>query len=309
MKLIKKILLILLFLLVVVLGLKFTDNYLKKKYGLGNPVLYLPSNIHGYLIKPNQKIVRRENIIEINNEGMRSNQNWKKDENSLNILFFGDSVTYGGSIVSNTDTFAENVCRNLKDKFNIEALCGNFGINGYNLESITRLIKFRKSYNKDLVVVTIIANDLERNFHNIASQPFWNKNVPTFLPAFTEGLFIVLEKFRLKVKYNFNENKKNNNENYYLYLIRNFSEALEYNNKEYIIFYSPESNELLNSQHKNNSIKKLLKNNLNNFYDLSEELKNYSMNDIYHDDIHLNKKGHQLYSDIMTAKILDFLKK
>ena len=132
---------------------------------------------------------------------------------------------------------------------------------------------------------------------------------PTFLPAFTEGLFIVLEKFRLKVKYNFNENKKNNNENYYLYLIRNFSEALEHNNKEYIIFYSPESNELLNLQHKNNSIKKLLKNNLNNFYDLSEELKNYSMNDIFHDDIHLNKKGHKLYSDIMTAKILDFLKK
>ena len=81
MKLIKKLLLILLFLIIVVLGLKFTDNYLKKKYGLGNPVLYSPSNIHGYLIKPNQKIVRRENIIEINNEGMRSNQNWKKDLN------------------------------------------------------------------------------------------------------------------------------------------------------------------------------------------------------------------------------------
>ena len=309
MKLIKKLLLILLFLLVVLLGLKFTDNYLKKKYGLGNPVLYLPSNIHGYLIKPNQKIVRRENIIKINNEGMRSNQNWKKDENSLNILFFGDSVTYGGSIVSNTDTFAENVCSNLKNQFNKEALCGNFGINGYNLESITRLIKFRKSYDEDLVVVTIIANDLERTFHNIASQPFWNKNVPTFLPAFTEGLFIILEKFRLKVKYNFSENKKKNNENYYLYLIRNFNEALEYNNKEYIVFYSPESNELFNSQHKNHSIKKLLKNNLNNFYDLSEELKNYSMDGIYHDDIHLNKKGHQLYSDIMTAKILHFLKK
>lgn len=308
MKLIKKLLIILLFLLVVLLGLKFTDNYLKKKYGLGNPVLYLPSNVHGYLIKPNQKIVRRGNVIEINNEGMRSNQNWKKSENSYNILFFGDSVTYGGSIVSNIDTFAENICNNLKNKFNTEALCGNFGINGYNLESITRLIKFRKSYDEDIVVVTIIANDLERTFHNIASQPFWSKKVPTFLPAFTEGLFIVLERLRLKVKYNFNINNKYNNKNYYLYLIRNFSEALEINNKKYIVFYSPESNELLNSQHNNNSIKQLLKDNVKNFYDLSEELKNYSKNDIYHDAIHLNKKGHRLYSDIMTAKILDVLK-
>ena len=51
------------------------------------------------------------------------------------------------------------------------------------------------------------------------------------------------------------------------------------------------------------------KNNVKNFYDLTEELKNYSIDDIYHDDIHLNKKGHQVYSDIMTAKILDFLEK
>ncbi len=309
MKLIKILLPILLFLLVVLLGLKFTDNYLKKKYGLGNPVLYSPSNVHGYLIKPNQKIVRRQNIIEINNEGMRSDENWKKNENTLNILFFGDSVTYGGSIVSNIDTFAENVCNNLKNKFNTEALCGNFGINGYNLESITRLIKFRKTYDEDLVVVTIIANDLERTFHNIASQPFWNKKIPTFFPAFTEGLFIILEKFRLNVKYNFNENKKYNNKNYYLYLIKNFNDALENNNKKYIIFYSPETSEFLNSQHSNNFIKKLLKNNVKNFYDLTEELKNYSIDDIYHDDIHLNKKGHQVYSDIMTAKILDFLEK
>ena len=309
MKLIKKLLQILLILLVLLIGLKFTDNYLKKKYGLGDPVLYLPSNIHGYLIKPNQKIVRGGNIIEINNEGMRSNKNWKKNERTLNILFFGDSVTYGGSIVSNIDTFAENVCNNLENKFNIKALCGNFGINGYNLESITKLIKFKKIYDEDLIVVTIIADDLKRTFHNIASQPFWNKKVPTFFPAFTEGLFIILEKFRLNIKYNFNENKKYNFENYYLYLIKNFNDALENNNKKYIIFYSPETDELLNSQNNNTSIKKLLKNNLKNFYDLTEELKNYNINDIYYDDIHLNKKGHRIYSDIMTAKILNFLEK
>ena len=193
MKLIKKLLLILLFLLTVFLGLKFTDNYLKKIYGLGNPVLYLPSNIHGYLIKPNQKIIRRQNIIEINNEGMRSNKNWKKNENTLNILFFGDSVTYGGSIVSNIDTFVENVCNNLKNKFNTEALCGNFGINGYNLESITRLIKFRGTYDEDLVVVTIIANDLERTFHNIVANLFGIKKFQLF-SSFYRGFIYCIRK-------------------------------------------------------------------------------------------------------------------
>ena len=56
------------------------------------------------------------------------------------ILFFGDSVTYGGSLVNNEDLFTEKVCNKL-NKNNKKFECGNYGTNGYSLFSIIRRIK------------------------------------------------------------------------------------------------------------------------------------------------------------------------
>ena len=99
-------------LILALFSLKILDIILAKKYGLGTPVIYKYSNIVGYEIKPNQKLKRLGNEIDINKHGMRSS-NWRNDIPNK-ILFFGDSVTYGGSIVSNSDLFSENVCKILK---------------------------------------------------------------------------------------------------------------------------------------------------------------------------------------------------
>ena len=122
--------------------LKILDIVLAKKYGLGTPLIYKYSNIVGYEIEPNQKLKRLGNNIEINKYGMRSS-NWK-DDIPNKILFYGDSVTYGGSIVSNQDLFSENVCRILKETKNKKFTCGNYGVNGYNLEGISKKIRFKK---------------------------------------------------------------------------------------------------------------------------------------------------------------------
>jgi len=294
----------------IVLLLKFLDIYLNSTYGLGNPILYEPSNKHGYLIKPNQTVTRKGNIIKINNRGMRNDENWEINNTNYKILFFGDSVTYGGSIVSNKDLFTTKTCEILNSTNNNIYQCGNHGVNGYNVESITRLIKFRNVIDEDFVVVTLIGNDFERSFHNIMSQPFWNKNIPSFFPALVEVFFIFFESFKNKIKYNFINSgyPVPNDEKYYLYLIRNFNEALELNDKKFAIFYLPESEEIFEIKHqKNNYIKFLLKNNLKNFYDLSEDLKYFNKKDLYHDSVHLNKNGHKIIGKIISSKIQNFL--
>ena len=48
------------------------------------------------------------NTIIINNLGMRSSDNFNH-KNKKKIIFLGDSVTYGGSIVSNNDLFSEKL--------------------------------------------------------------------------------------------------------------------------------------------------------------------------------------------------------
>jgi len=292
----------------IILSLKFIDLVLQKKYGLGDPILYESSIKHGYLLKPNQKILRRGNEVIINNKGMRTTEKWPKKSNKKKIIFFGDSVTYGGSIVSNQDLFTEKICKILNEDLKKEFVCGNYGVNGYSLESITRLIKFRDIYDEDFIIVTIIANNLQRSFHNIASQPFWSKRVPTFFPALTEVFFIYLEKFKNKVKYNFeNELDEKENKKYYLYSIKNLNEALKESNKKYIVFYSPEYGEILDANHKNNYLKSLIKNHIDNFYDISEELKNYQIEELFYDSIHLTEKGHTIYSQIMSSEISNIL--
>lgn len=297
----KKILFFLGLILFFTISMKLIDISLTYIYGLGDPIIYKYSKIYGYEIKPNQKIKRRGNKIFINNMGMRSSQNWVKNnlKNMNKILFFGDSVTYGGSIVSNKDLFSEKICKllnNNKSKY----ICGNYGVNGFSFFSISQLIKYKKIDSDSLIVITLIGNDFTRSFHNIGSQPFWGKKINNFYPALTEILFIFIDRYRNVIKYDFadEDNFFNNNKKYYDDLFLNFTKSLE--DKKYIIFYSPSkseingSNEYLYFKEKLSSYK--------NFFDLTE-IKFNKKEELYHDHIHLNKMGHKVYADYMSKKI------
>lgn len=299
----KKIFLLFIFYLIFLfISLKLADYLLKKKYGLGNPIIYEKSRLTGYNIQPNQEIIRRGQKIKINNRGMRSSRNW--DNNSMKkIIFFGDSVTYGGSIISNKDLFSEQLCKNLNENKKNKFLCGNLGANGYNLYSIIRSIKYKNFDNEDLIIVTIIANNFSRMFHNPLSQPFWTKNIDNFFPALTEIFFIYLDQFRMSLKHDLNKEKilSEINKMYYNDLIDELENALYDTDKPYMILYSPSINELKNKEN-NQYFKNLLIKKFFNFYDLSE-IEYKDKEELYYDEIHLNKKGHKIYSQYIYSLI------
>ena len=118
--------------------IKITDVLLVKFIGLGNPLIYQHSKIFGYDLLPNQMVERRGKKITINDFGMRSNFNWS-DKFDKRILFFGDSVTFGGSLVSDEETFVSITCKKIKK---IKTICGNYAFNGYGIESITNKHRF-----------------------------------------------------------------------------------------------------------------------------------------------------------------------
>ena len=288
-------------------SIKLIDIFLQKKFGLGTPVIYETSRTVGYTIKSDQNIKRRGNNIIINNMGMRSLQNWT-DNYENKIIFFGDSVTYGGSILSNDELFSEKVCDELNKKDN-NFLCGNLGVNGYSLFSIIRSIKYKNFTNENLIIVTIIANNFPRIFHNSISQPFWTKEIKNFFPALTEILFIYLDKFRNKTKYNLGSETvfKDIDVKSYHDLVNELNYVLMKTEKPFIILYSPSLSELENNEN-NEFFKNLLKKNLKNFHDLTE-IKFETKQDLYHDHIHLNKLGHEIYSkyiiDLITKGYLN----
>ena len=292
------------FLLLIIISLKALDYVFFKIYGLGNPVIYKNSKIYGYSLKPNQKLQRRGKSIVINNNGMRSTENWNSSiKESFNILFFGDSVTYGGSIVNNNEIFSEIICKQLSLSKNNSHRCGNLGVNGYSLFSIIRRIEYKSINNGDLLIITIIGNNFSRTFHNPLSQPFWTKPIDSYFPSLTELIFIYLDKYRNKIKYNLGSEANNSNLDYKYYknLINELFNVLEKNKKKYLLFYSPSLNELNGSEDYNN-IKNIIKTTFPDFIDLSN-IEYESKENLYYDHIHLNKKGHEVYANFMLKKI------
>ena len=299
----KIILIIIISFLVFLLSIKLVDLFLQKKFGLGKPLIYESSRIYGYTIKPNQKIERLGNTIIINNLGMRSSNNFKH-KSKKKIIFLGDSVTYGGSIVSNNDLFSEKVCNQLnKEKNNY--ICGNLGVNGYNLYSIIRNIRYKNFDEESLIVITIIANNFPRMFHNVISQPFWTKEIKNFLPALTKVFFIINDKYRNQIKYNLGEEKelKKIDIKYYNDLVDELKNIILEKKNKYIILYSPSKNEI-NKKENNEIFKNILKTKFQNFFDLTEVILEEN-EEIYHDNIHLNKKGHDVYSKYIYSLIIE----
>ncbi len=298
----KKIVFFIFLLIISFITLKILDIILFNKYGLGKPILYSSSKQYGYFIKPNQKVIRRGKNIFINNLGMRS-QSFSSDKtDKYRIIFFGDSVTYGGSLVNNEDLFTERVCEKLNKESTIFE-CGNFGTNGYSLNSIIKRIKYTNLENTDLVIITLIGNNFPRTFHNLLSQPFWSKKIDNFFPALTEVMFIYLDRYRNKVKYELGTEESYSliDFMYYKDLINELGQVLDAKSVKYMIFYSPSLDEINNVKKSKNFKNYLTK--FKNFYDLTN-IKAEKKEDFYFDRIHLNEYGHNIYSKYMSKQIL-----
>ena len=81
----------------VVLLLVAVELTLRKKYGLGTPLLYVADARTGYRLAPNQNIRRRGNRIQINQYSMRgADCTLQRPPDSLRVLLLGDSIVNGG---------------------------------------------------------------------------------------------------------------------------------------------------------------------------------------------------------------------
>ena len=179
------------------------------------------------------------------------------------------------------------------------------GVNGYNLYSLIRNIKYKNFDKESFIVITIIANNFPRMFHNVISQPFWSNEIDNLLPALTEVFFIIVDKYRNKIKYTLDEEKtlREIDIKYYNDLADELKNVLSEKGYKYIVFYSPSKMEI-KSEENNEIFKNILKNKFENFFDLSE-IKYEKKEEFYHDNIHLSKQGHHVYSKYIYSIIRD----
>ena len=260
--------------------------------GFGNPIIY-ENNVQNFYPKANQDSKRYKNAnIRINHLGMRTNFNWENYKQKRKILFFGDSVTYGGSYIDNKDLFSEKICTD----YLTNSICGNFGVNGYQYENIQNRIRQidEKYYDQIIVLTSSVVNSGKSNFDDF---PFYEKYNYSLLKATLEVFNHFLFKYKIYDSYHGNSFKKANKEiNKKTNKINFIDELSKYKKVEIFVLPTLED---LNNQNEKFKISELQNFKSNNPINLYKFIIKENYKDLYFNNAHLNKKGHEYISKII----------
>lgn len=284
-------------------------EFVGKKIGLGDPVIYKKDNIVGYRLMPNQKKIRRnKSKIYTDNEGFRIDDT--KIRNNINkyLVFVGDSVTYGGSYIDNKNIFSSKFCEILFEKY----FCLNSGINGWGVINMGRFISNFSLYSQikpERFVLVILPGDEKRNFQKIEGLPFWDAP-PKQPSALNEVVNFVIKRYILPNLKNKNKTSlldiklKNNLDNSQRKLIwQELTYLLRKSNYDVDIVITPPIKWFVNDKESKEwedydsflseiSKLKVVKNTCNLYYYVFKEFDK----DLYVDGVHLSDYGHELWA-------------
>ena len=261
--------------------------------GFGNPVIYI--NNENYYPKKNQNLKRFKgaNVL-INEFGMRTNSNWSNIEDKYKILFFGDSVAFGGSYIDNEDLFSEKFC-----KLYINSICGNYGVNGYGLHNLNSRIKeVSNKINFDHLII-IISNSFSNSKNNLNDFPFYEKFNYKFFRASFEILNHILFKYNLKNNYQQTEKKTDQSK---IANINDLITTLNKTKKKVDIFIVPTIENLNNNKKNSHFIEKIYSENIK-VYNLYDDIKKIEYDDYYFNNAHFNKKGHDYFARLLYNQL------
>ncbi len=281
-----------------------TELFLRKAFGLGKPVLYYSYPLYGYRPKPDQDVTRFHGArIQINNLGLRANQDWDSRTDDK-ILFLGNSVTYGGSMIDNNDLFSHLALNGLKDYKS-----GNGGVNGWGVENIHGLLVRAQFLPAQIYVSVIYEGDFYRGVSRIGSMPFWCKTPKL---AMTELLYIFLYKLS-SYRYIPWQNIASEKEtaavvNRAVDRLEEIDTFLEKENRRHLIYIHPRKDQALGKESRDTLISGAIANSGLDVCYMVDRLNKLNLtadeiDDLFYDHTHLTKAGHSKWGEIINADL------
>lgn len=137
------------------------EVWLRWRYGLGNPPLYVRDAELEYVMKPNQRCRRNGYRIEINGLGMRC-ADWPEHRESAGerrVLVMGDSVVYGGSKVGQSELATSRLERSLSQALGGRVRVGNVGVASWGPGNLVAFSERQGFLEADAVVVVMSSHD------------------------------------------------------------------------------------------------------------------------------------------------------
>ena len=150
---------------------------LRLVFGLGYPVLIRPDPTYGYMPAPNQDLHRFFSYIHINAYGMRSEDiEANKPPGTRRILFVGDSVLFGTTLVDQQRIFTNRIQSDLANAAP-ETQVLNASAGGWAPSNELKFLEARGTFGADLIVFVLNTRDVTQSFQafeNNASNPTHN---------------------------------------------------------------------------------------------------------------------------------------
>lgn len=284
--------------------LLLTELGLRYVGGLGDPVLYDSSPLYGFRLLPNQKVKRfGDATIKVNNLGLRTDVDWD-DRTENKILLLGNSVTYGGSYISNEDLFSSLAVKNMPG-----FQSGNAGVNGWGVENIHGLIVETNFLPAQTYVTVLVEEDFYRGMIRMLGQPYWCVKPGSAIREllFTYYFFEMTKRYVDWQEFASVEIKEKVVEKA-VTTLKKMDDFLVSNNRMHLIYISPTKAQVLGLKNKDDIVFRYLKkHNLRSSYivdriklmNLSEE----RINSLFHDSMHLEKSGHVVWAQIVESDL------
>ncbi len=278
---------------------------MEKFMGLGDPILYDSSPFYGFRPLPGRTYTRfHGKEIKFNNLGIRANEDWHGNINNK-ILFLGDSVTYGGSYVSNQELFSSLA---VKDFPGWQS--GNAGVNAWGVENIYGLVVETNFTPAKVYVTTLPERDFERGFTEIKGLPFFNISPQYafkelwlyFCCAQNDKRYTGWQVYATPAERNYVIEKA-------VGKLKKMDAFLRNKGFQHFIFITPSKNQVLGIAGKDALIAHLLTEyKLKPIY-ISDKLRSkLNTENIFLDDIHLAKKGHEVWGAVIKEEIRETLR-
>ncbi|MGE3318998.1 MAG: hypothetical protein AB7I18_06845 [Candidatus Berkiella sp.] len=282
------------------IALEYTAGHF---FGLGKPVIYDSHPVYGYRPQPNQNVMRNHNVaVNINNLGLRAMNDWDPNPHHK-VLFLGDSVTYGGSYISNEQLFSTLAISPFPDYQS-----GNAGVNGWGVNNVCALVQEMSFLPADIYVSVFPEGDFYRGLSRIGGQPFWTRP-PRF--ALEELFHYFVYKIQLRQMparhfYLLPEADKTHIANIAVKNLKAMDDFLNQQGKIHLIYISPSVQQIVDHQSENVALRQLFHEHQLDVIYLKDRLKDTPAEigkTYFHDNIHLSIKGHQEWAKMIEPDL------
>ncbi len=300
-----KITITIIVLVLVPLLIGLTEIVLREVMGLGNPVIYNNYPLYGYRPLPSREYSRFLGAkIRINNLSLRADADWDGNREDK-ILFLGDSVTWGGSRMNNTDLFSYLATHKLGDDY----LSGNAGVNAWGVENIYGLVVDTEFQPAATYVTVVPERDFYRGLVRFQGMPYYNKSPRYALGELWYLLVHLQDNARyLRWKPMASEAETELVVDKAVSKLKEMDRILKKKGYRHFVFISPTSFQVLNGAVKDPLLQKVLqRQGLSPTYILDDILEiglpDEQKQVLFHDPVHLNRPGHKLWADIIAAEL------